>query len=399
MSANQGPLIVQFGAGNIGRSLVGQLFARAGWRVLFVDAAPDIVTALQTRGRYLVRVKGERPAEITVDGVSALAADQLEAIADAVAEADLIGTAVGPAVLPKVFPAIAAGIVRRSRPISILLCENLHAAAELARQCLERHLPAGFGLEGRVGLVETSIGKMVPIMPAEVRRRDPLEVWAEDYNQILADRAGFIGEPPAVAGLVLHAHFVAYVERKLFIHNLGHAAAAYHGHLAKMTHIWEAVSDQRIRALAEAAMWESGRALIGKFPAEFTEANQREHIEDLLRRFGNRALGDTVYRVGRDLPRKLAPGDRCIGALRLARAQGIEPTAIRQTIAAALCFQATDEQGRPFEPDQALRRRVTQEGPAAVLSSHCGLDPLGEREEIEAISNFWQSLNRAGITS
>ena len=43
------PLIVHFGAGNIGRSLVGTLFSRAGYEILFVDAAPDIVVALRQR--------------------------------------------------------------------------------------------------------------------------------------------------------------------------------------------------------------------------------------------------------------------------------------------------------------------------------------------------------------
>ena len=30
-------LLIQFGAGNIGRSFLGQIFARNGWEVVFVD--------------------------------------------------------------------------------------------------------------------------------------------------------------------------------------------------------------------------------------------------------------------------------------------------------------------------------------------------------------------------
>ena len=63
-------------------------------------------------------------------------------------------------------------------------------------------------------------------------------------------------------------------------------------------------------------MWESGRALIAKYPHVFGEADQEKSIEDLLRRFFNRALGDTVFRVGRDLRRKLGPNDRFIAAMR-----------------------------------------------------------------------------------
>jgi mannitol-1-phosphate 5-dehydrogenase len=35
--------LVQFGAGNIGRSFIGQLFSRAGWEVVFVDINTNMV--------------------------------------------------------------------------------------------------------------------------------------------------------------------------------------------------------------------------------------------------------------------------------------------------------------------------------------------------------------------
>lgn len=47
-----------------------------------------------------------------------------------------------------------------------------------------------------------------------------------------------------------------------------------------------------------------------------------DHVDDLLHRFANRALGDTVERVARDPQRKMEPGDRVLGALGLALAAG-----------------------------------------------------------------------------
>ena len=43
------PVYVHFGAGNIGRALAGPIFSRAGYEVVFVDAVPEIVSALQQR--------------------------------------------------------------------------------------------------------------------------------------------------------------------------------------------------------------------------------------------------------------------------------------------------------------------------------------------------------------
>ena len=82
------PLIVHFGAGNIGRSLVGTLFSRAGYEILFVDAAPDIVAALRQRHGYRVVVKDDlppgAPAVLEVRGADAIDARDGEAVAGAV---------------------------------------------------------------------------------------------------------------------------------------------------------------------------------------------------------------------------------------------------------------------------------------------------------------------------
>lgn len=265
------PLLVHFGAGNIGRALVGSIFSQAGWEIVFVDAVPALIEALNVRGSYPVRVKGPLTHGVTQDTVfvgqvRGILAQDTEAVAAAVAEADLVSTAVGGGVLPRLFAVLAQGIRMRGTPVSILMCENLHGAREIAREALRRELPETFPLDARVGLVETSIGKMVPIMPAAVRERDPLEVWGEAYNQIIADRDGFIGEPPDVPGLACKPRFVAYVDRKLYIHNFGHAVAAYRGHLAGKTYIWECMDDPAVRGRVAEAMTSTAQALLHRYP-------------------------------------------------------------------------------------------------------------------------------------
>jgi mannitol-1-phosphate 5-dehydrogenase len=386
--------IIQFGAGNIGRSLVGQLFPRAGYEVTFVDAVDAIVQALNERGKYDVVVKDTQPDRIPVTNVKGLHASQVDDIAEAIAQADVLATAVGPAVLPKIAPTVAAGLQKRNEPISIILCENLRNAATHMKGWLAEHLPDDFDIAGRVGLVETSIGKMVPIMPAEVTREDPLLVWAEAYNQIIADRNGFLGDPPAVQGLVLKDNFAAYVDRKLFIHNLGHAATAYFGFLQGKESIWQCVADETIHAQARAAMWASALALIEKYPSEFNETNQTEHVDDLLRRFGNRALNDSVFRVGRDLYRKLSPEDRCIGALRLVTSCGGDAEPILRTIAAALHFQAIDEHGNMFPADVEFHNAIQTQGLRNVLKTHCKLNQPDDAPLVEKILAEYELLKK-----
>ena len=48
--------LVQFGAGNIGRSFIAPTFTQAGWRVVFIGLSDDMLAALQNRGNYCMTV-------------------------------------------------------------------------------------------------------------------------------------------------------------------------------------------------------------------------------------------------------------------------------------------------------------------------------------------------------
>jgi len=382
--------LVQIGAGNIGRSFVGQLFARVGYEVVFVDVAYDIIRALNERHAYTIEVRDTPAATLRIEGVRGINARDAEAAAETLAAADIAATAVGPNALPHVFPLIASALSRRRAagrgPLDIIICENLRDAAQTFRDGLAQHLPEGFPLEESVGLIETSIGKMVPIMPEEVRRQDPLLVYAEAYNTLICDGRAFRNPIPDVPGLAPKQNMKAYVDRKLFVHNLGHAIAAYlgHYHAPSLGHIWEVIEVGTVESAVRGGMAESARALMAEYPGEFTDEGLSDHIDDLVRRLHNRALGDTVYRVGRDLPRKLAPQDRLIGSLRLDHAHGIDAPNTVLGAAAALMFEATDENGEVFGPDRALVRRVREESAVDVLRDVCGL--TGEHPGDEGIS-------------
>jgi len=395
------PTLLQFGAGNIGRSFVAQLFSAAGYEVVFVDVVDELVAELNAHGRYRVMIKDEPGAVLEVERVRAINGKDLAAVADALAEAEIAATAVGPNALPFLYSGIARGLQLRrerhgQRPLDFILAENLRNAAGIVREGLRRQLPPGFPLDEMAGLVETSIGKMVPIMTDEQKAEDPLWVFAEAYNTLILDELAFRNPIPAVPGLSPKRNMAAYVDRKLFIHNLGHAAVAYLGYLhdPALAYIWQAVAVPAVREAAESAMWESARALIAAYPEEFNELNQRAHIDDLLRRFGNRALGDTVYRVGRDLPRKLSREDRIIGAMLFDSTQGVSFAATARVAAAAMEFRGRDEHGRLSPPDHTFIEELYPRGVDAIISGICSLNPAmpAEREIIEIIRAAHEEL-------
>lgn len=375
---------VQIGAGNIGRSFVGQLFARAGFEVVFLDVVDDVINALNERGRYRVEIKDRTPETIWVENVRGVNSKDVAAAAQEIAKCRCAGTAVGPKALPYIYPTIAEGLKLRHAqgggPLDIIICENMREAAAAMREGLQKHLPPDFPLDDMVGLVETSIGKMVPTMSAEDRAEDPLLVFAEAYNNLICDASAFKNPVPNVPGLSPKQNMKAYVDRKSFIHNFGHALCAYLGYVEdpNLTTTWEAVEHPVVGPAVRAGMWESARALIKVYPEEFNEQNQGEHIEDLISRFANKALGDTLHRVGRDLQRKLSREDRVIGPLLLDLQQGLEPTYTALCAAAGMHFLKPDEQGELFPADAEFHNQIMPQGLEHVLTAICGLDPKQE---------------------
>jgi mannitol-1-phosphate 5-dehydrogenase len=376
---------VQFGAGSIGRGFIGELLSRSGYEVAFVEVDPRVVAAMNAARRYPVRVVGEKgDAETYVTNVRAVSAAEAEAVARELADAAVAGTAVGAGALPKIAPLVAAGLERRWAsgnldPLNFILCENLVDADSYFRGLVADRLDEeGKEKLGRLaGFARASVGRMVPVMTDEMREGDPLRVWVEAYDHLQVDARAMVGAPPRIVNVDLVAPFDLYVQRKLYIHNMGHAAVAYLGALKGYRFIWEAVGDPEIAAAAREAMRESAAAVAADQGVE--EGPLLEHAEDLLSRFANRKLGDTIERVGRDLPRKLAPRDRLAGALSLCAAHGLPWAGIARALAAALLFEDS--------ASSSVRDAVMAEGPRRALERFCGFDSAGA-EAVAVVALF-----------
>jgi mannitol-1-phosphate 5-dehydrogenase len=287
---------------------------------------------------------------------------------------------VGVRVLPAVAPLVAAGVRRRAiesrvESLDIIVCENLKDAAQIFRGMVETHLNEAERAYARthVGFVDTVIGRMVPPPTAEMRAQDPSLIQVEPYKELPVDRHGFVGAIPQVVGLEACDNFPAYTARKLYLHNCGHAVLAYLGFLRGHEYGYQALKDAWIRAILEQAMAESRAGIVAGYRVEADWLSA--HCEDLLRRFANRALGDTIFRLGRDPMRKLTAHDRLVGAARLVEQAGMQPDALSLGIAAGYCFDSRED-ALAVE----LQTRIAAQGFEQVLSEVSGIDadePLG----------------------
>lgn len=363
---------LQFGAGNIGRGFIAQLFHESGYEVVFVDVVPEILAALNACRAYTIHIVGPKAQDIPITGVRAVDGRDTEAVAREAATCEVACTAVGVGALPHIAPNLAAGLVLRYRqgsaPLNVLVCENLHDAGSYLRNLVAEHLPADSraAILANVGFVQAVVSRMVPLQTDEDRRNDPLAIRAEAYKRLPVDAAGVVGKLPHIVGIEPVSNFAAHEARKLFTHNCAHATLGYLGYRKRYIYGYEALSDPEIRATLDRVMEETGTALIRAYG--FDPSEHYAHVSDLMERFANRALGDTCFRLARDPLRKLAPNDRLVGAARLCETQGVEPIALAEVIAAALRFDAVEDPAAV-----ALRQKMAAVGIDGVLDTICGI--------------------------
>ena len=326
-----GRRVVVFGAGNIGRGLLGWLFGRAGWEVIFVDVAPGLVALLNREGSYRVIVVGSdgRSTDV-IEGVSGVDGTDIDRAAAITASAELVCTAVGPRILERVAPTIAAALLSGdSRIRNVLACENADPNTALLRH----HVEARIGQVAGVGFPETLVDRVVPGSAG-----GDLTVEVESSFEFKAAADAWIGRQPGVAGLELVHDLGIYRTRKLWLVNGLHAAAAFLGLQAGHETIAEAVSDPRIRTRLR-EMIRTMASVLSSQSGEWNAGELTDYGRYNLARFAGTALVDPVLRVARNPLVKLGSTERLVGPAREAARRGLPIGALCDAISAGLSLR------------------------------------------------------------
>lgn len=322
---------VVYGGGNIGRGFLGQLLYESGYETVFIDVNQELIDKLNADKSYPVKIVcNEYQKEIIIKNVRAVHSNDA---VDEIATADIIFTSAGVNVLPYIAPVLKKGLACRTTGVDIIICENLIHADKYLKDLIK---PAE-----NIGFVEASVGRMVPVMTDEMREGCITKVWVEPFCTLPVDKAAFKNPIPDIKGMVPSEPFEYYIQSKLYLHNMGHAIAAYMGMKKGYEYIWQAMEDDEIFEIVKNAMYASALAL------HFEHGKPKDEIiayaDDLMMRFKNKYLGDTTKRVGRDTQRKLAPNDRLLGALSLCQKHHIPTDNIKRGIIAALDYIYEEE--------------------------------------------------------
>jgi len=370
------------GAGRIGCGLAGQLLHASGYEITFIARNRSVVDNLNRNGGYQVALtSASKSLYVMVSGVRAISTEDTLAAIEAISEADVIITAVCPQNLPEVAWLIAQGLELREKPTNVIAFENMEHAGPYLRKLVADSMVRAkdanqHGFSGAV------ISRMVTERLGDPAHDIPLTFVGEMVEDVIVDARALCSPLPQIRGVIPVDNYRPWVLRKLYTFSAGHATAAYLGWLKGYRYIHTAIRDREIRKAVFSAMEEGLRGLAGRFGKEF--ANDAKQLHAIVERFENAALNDPIQRVARDPRRKLAAGERLVGAAKLAEEAGINPKQLAFATAAALCFCNAGQQGDNGAVDQECAEVC------ATLNEICGLDAA--RGFGRAVVKSWAKL-------
>jgi mannitol-1-phosphate 5-dehydrogenase len=365
---------IQFGAGNIGRGFIGAVLSQAGYHVVFADVNMEIIDRINHDGNYTVHIMDVESRDLHISDISGVNSGSDDIVAEIV-KAELITTAVGLRILPYIAPAIAKGIAARraasvEAPLNIVACENGIRATSQLKEEVYKHLSADDAAWSatHVGFADCSVDRIVP----PVRSENPIDVVVENFYEWNVEEKSFVGGAPHIEGMNLADNLLAYIERKLFTLNTGHAITAYLGRMKGLKTIDESIADATIFAIVKEAMQQSGMALVKKFG--FDKEAHFKYIDKIIGRFKNPYLKDDVTRVGREPQRKLSSSDRLIKPMLTAREYGLPCDKLLLGIGAALHYN------NPEDPQSVkMQELIAAKGlrqAVAEIASIASTDPV-----------------------
>lgn len=350
--------LLVYGAGAIGRGYMPWVYSPEEYSYYYVEKNDKLRGLLNKHKRFTTyKTLGEKYESLEVGVENCFKPGEEKQI---VCKADAIVTAVG----PRNIISITGMLIEANG--SIICFENDDSVPDLINSITGKS-NAVFGIPD----VITS-----NTAPAEIKKKDPLAIITEDGTCFVYRAARKVGGD---CSYINKKEMKKQWFAKLYLHNTTHCIAAYLGYLIGAEYIHQSIENETVKRIVTGAMREMQQMLKEKcsLDADFIDW----YADKEMQRFRNKLLFDPVSRVAREPFRKLAHGERLIGAAELCLSSNIMPENIITGIIAAFCYD------NPNDPDAHIKLLTSALKPEDFLNIIMG---LREREVLfEVLLSKW----------
>ncbi|CAC13923.1 MANNITOL-1-PHOSPHATE 5-DEHYROGENASE [Mycoplasmopsis pulmonis] len=295
---------LHFGAGNIGRGLISDIYMKNNMDFALVDIDKDLIEKLNKQKSYSI-IDFQTNKVFQISNFKAFSIDQEDEIKKWIEQADFISTSIGwsnLASLKKFFEN-----VKLKEKAQIICFENGYKISSFFQSILNidsNHF------------VNASVDKIIPNF-----KSDSLDVYVESYYEIILEQKN---ESQKKLNFVNYStDLEAYINKKLFLVNAIHSTIGYLGYLKKYTYINEALNDQqilfKIKRLAKII-----NEILSKEYLLFKVDYLNDYLEKNLKRFSIKENQDLISRVARNPIQKLSKNERYFLIYNLVKKHNLE---------------------------------------------------------------------------
>lgn len=302
-----------------------------------------------------------------------------------------------------VFGFITEGLARRRArgvpPFAVMSCDNIQGNGDRARVALSsfaalRDADLGRWIHDCVDFPNSMVDRITPVTTDDDRRllqrqfgvADRWPVVAESFFQWVVEDRFDSGRPRFDhAGVHLVDDVEPYELMKLRLLNAGHQALAYVGYLSGYRFVHEAISDPGIRRFVRDYLDFEATPTLKPVPGVDLEA----YKDELLERFANAAIGDTLARLCADASNRIPRWNVPVIRERLLAGGDVRRSAA--VIASwARYSEGVDEQGvriqvvDPAADELTRAARAQRRDPLAFISNRTHFGDLAEDERFRA---------------
>lgn len=359
-------IAIQFGAGAIGRGLLGKIIHDSGYKLIFVDVFDKIVDQINEDGYVGLELMDHGNEAIKLENVSALCStkdEDLEKIYDTITKADIITTSVRVENLDSTSKIIAKGLEKKdpnTEKVDIMAFENAFRASDILKGHLLNNSSLSEEELDKVATFPNTVTDRI-VQNKIVDGRSVVEI-SDDFEAVIEQPKLKNPESKPIKDAEYTQNIDEELERKLFLVNGVHAATSYFGHNKGYTMMDEAFGDEEILSDVKKLMEESSKVLIKKYG--FDENELDKFKESKLNRFLKTASHDEVARVARDPQRKLGKTDRLVSPAISAYDEGSEYDYLAKAIAYAFKYDNKED-----EKAMEIQKYISENGIEAAIEN------------------------------
>ncbi|WGI36628.1 mannitol-1-phosphate 5-dehydrogenase [Mesomycoplasma lagogenitalium] len=296
--------VLHFGAGNIGRGLIANIYKQNDVKIYFIDTNKEVVDKLNQLKKYQI-INVETNEKIEINDFKAIWSNEEKKIVDLINEVNIVSTSIQSnnlVYIQKYFQK-----ADKSKKKDIYCFENGNKISEQFKKSLN--------LNSNWNFINVSIDCIIP----QVINDEKMTVYVENYFEIIAQNNCYYK-----LKLIKYVDQIdPYIIRKLVLINGLHSAIGYLGHFLNYQYTNQSFNDENIKKQIQNLANDLILALNWKYN-QFNKEDLIVYWNKITKRFCSKYINDLNVRVARNPLQKISINERFFVIYRLLNEANID---------------------------------------------------------------------------